>query len=713
MLETKNANDHQYERYLISDFCQYLEINNKLTKEQVKMVYDAYLYAAQAHIKQFRKSGEPYIYHPLSVSKILAEMNMDVDSLIAGLLHDVIEDTEISKQDIINKFGETVAHLVDGVSKLNTLEFNSKAEEQAENFRKMLMAMTDDIRVILIKLADRLHNMRTLGAMPRHKKREKARETLEIFSPIAYRLGMNTLRTELEDLGFLNLHPNRYKVLKKSVVSIRGNREKVLQKIEVIISAKLQDKGISSEVLSREKHLYSIFKKMKDKQLSFNEVQDTFGIRVVVDTIDECYRALGLIHNLYKPIPGKFKDYIALPKINAYQSIHTALFAAHDVPVEVQIRTKDMDRFADCGIAAHWLYKESDSDTRISIADDWLRSLLEMQQKTSSSIEFLENVKVDLFPDKVFVFSPKGQIYPFTRGATALDFAYAVHSDLGKHCMAVRIDHRRVPTSSELLNGQTIEIITADHVYPNALWLNFTKTVKARTAIKNSLKELKDDEAALFGLRLVKRELAKLKLNLDQISEKHILEIVAFLGFKERKELWMAVGLGNIIPALIAQRLINEDQQIVTIENSSPIAIAGTEGMVVNFAKCCNPIPGDLIQGMMSTGKGVLIHRTSCGNIAEFKNHPEKWLDVGWSETTKSNFTAQVKLDLVDKRGVLAKITTLLSDKEINIENIKFHDSDGFNTVTIFYLSVKSAKHLNKIIAHLEGLDDIIRVRRQ
>ena len=699
-------------RYLISDFCQYLEKSTNFDQKQIQKVYEAYLYAAQAHIKQYRKSGEPYIYHPISVSKILAEMNMDVDSLVAGMLHDVIEDTEQSKQDIIKRFGETVANLVDGVSKLTNLQFNSKQEEQAENFRKMLMAMTDDIRVIIIKLADRLHNMRTLGAMPPHKKREKARETLEIYAPIAYRLGMTKFRNELEDLGFKNLHPNRYEVIKKSVKRIRGNRKKVLDKIEVIIAAKLHDEGIVSEVTSREKHLYSIFKKMRAKRLSFQEVHDTFGIRVVVDTVDECYRCLGLIHNLYKPIPGKFKDYIALPKQNGYQSLHSVVIAAHGVPIEVQIRTRDMDRFADCGIAAHWLYKESGGDNRFSVADEWLRSLLEMQQKTSNSIEFLENVKIDLFPEQVFVFSPKGEIIALPRGATALDFAYAIHSDIGNHCIAARIDHRRVPISTELYNGQTIEIITSDQVWPNALWLNFTKTVRARTAIKNCLKNLKSDEAALFGLRLVNRELARYKLDVTKISEQRIMDIVHFLGFKERKELWEAVGLGNVIPALIAQRLADLDIELEDNNQQEPVPIAGTEGMVVNFAKCCYPIPGDLIQGMMSTGKGVVIHRASCRNIAEFKNSPEKWLDVAWSKNINREFTVKLKLDLVDKRGVLARVTTLLSNDDINIENIEFQDSDGFNTTSIFYLSVKSTEHLKHIINHLESLDDIIRVQR-
>ncbi len=710
MLQAQDSNKENEQRYLISDFCQYLESINKLSKENVQKVYEAYLYAAQAHEKQFRRSGEPYIYHPLSVSKILAEMNMDVDSLIAGLLHDVIEDTESSKQDITKRFGADVAHLVDGVSKLTNLEFGSKAEEQAENFRKMLMAMTDDIRVILIKLADRLHNMRTLGAMPPHKKREKAKETLEIYAPIAYRLGMDTLKNELEELGFLHLHPNRYEVIRKAVKKIRGNRKKVLDKIEVIIATKLQDKDIRAEVVSREKNLYSIFKKMKSQNLSFQEIYDTFGLRVVVDSVDECYRALGQIHNLYKPIPGKFKDYIAIPKMNGYQSLHSALFAAHDMPVEVQIRTKDMNKFADCGIAAHWLYKENKGEKNFSIADEWLRSLLEMQQKTSSSIEFLENVKVDLFPDKVFVFSPKGKIYPMARGSTALDFAYAVHSDVGHHCMAVRVNHRRVPISSMLYNGQTIEVITSDKVQPNALWLNFAVSAKARTAIKSSLNKLNDNEASLFGLRLVERELAKFKLNLAKISHKRVDSMVKFLGFKERKELWREVGLGNIVPGLITQRLVDDDISI--LDDGSPVAIAGTEGIVVNFAKCCSPIPGDVIQGMMSTGKGVLVHRASCGNIAEFKNNPEKWLDVAWSDNVETDFTAKVRLDLLDRRGVLANVTTLLADKDINIENIQFHDTDGFNTVSTFYISVKSTQQLNKIIALLEGLDDIIRAER-
>ncbi|MFP4697040.1 RelA/SpoT family protein, partial [Thiohalospira sp.] len=479
---------------LISDLCEQLE--DYLEPEQVAEVYRAYLFGAEAHEGQQRKSGEPYIYHPLAVAQILAELRLDHESLVAGVLHDTLEDTRVAKEDIAAAFGEEVAELVDGVSKLTQVHFGTKAEAEAENFRKMMLAMARDLRVILIKLADRLHNMRTLGVMRPDKRRRIARETLEIYAPIANRLGMNSLRLELEDLGFRAMYPMRYRILAKAVQSARGNRKEVVARIEGGIKARLAEEGLEGRVEGREKHLYSIYRKMRDKHLHFQEVFDVYAFRVVVDRVDTCYRVLGAVHNLYKPVPGRFKDYIAIPKANGYQSLHTVLFSPWGVPIEIQIRTRDMDRVAEAGIAAHWLYKtgnEAHATVAQTRAREWLRELLEMQQNAGNSLEFLENVKVDLFPDEVYVFTPKGQIMELPRGATAVDYAYAVHSDVGNTCVGVRIDRRLMPLNTRLLNGQTVEIVTAPGAHPNPAWLNFVITGKARTAIRAYLKDLQGD----------------------------------------------------------------------------------------------------------------------------------------------------------------------------------------------------------------------------
>ncbi|MFZ0468664.1 MAG: RelA/SpoT family protein, partial [Thiogranum sp.] len=504
-------------RYLISDLMDLLE--SYLEPGQVREIYRAYLFGAEAHEGQHRVSGEPYIYHPIEVARILAGMHMDAPSIIAGILHDVIEDTGTPKELVVSEFNEEIAELVDGVSKLTMIKFESQAEAQAENFRKMMLAMVKDIRVILVKLADRLHNMRTLGVMRADKRRRIARETLEIYAPIANRLGMNQIRLELEDLGFAAMYPMRYRVLSEAVRRARGNRKEILNKIESAIGQRLDEEDLQYRLLSREKHIYSLYKKIRDRVGSFAEVFDVYAFRIVVDAVDTCYRVLGMMHNLYKPVPGKFKDYIAIPKANGYQSLHTVLFGPYGVPIEAQIRTDDMDRVAESGIAAHWLYKSSSDKTgggnnAQTRAREWLRELLEMQRNAGNSLEFLENVKIDLFPDEVYVFTPAGDILELPRGATAVDFAYAVHTDVGNTCIAAKIDRRLAPLRTPLLNGQTVEIITATGAHPNPAWLNFVTTAKARSNIRHYLKNLQNDEAVELGQRMLDKSLHNISSSL-------------------------------------------------------------------------------------------------------------------------------------------------------------------------------------------------------
>ncbi|MGB5537585.1 MAG: RelA/SpoT family protein, partial [Thiogranum sp.] len=622
--------DSDASRFLISDLLDLLE--SYLETEQVREIYRAYLFGAEAHEGQTRVSGEPYIYHPIEVAHILAEMRMDAESIIAGILHDVIEDTGTLKETVTSEFSKDVAELVDGVSKLTQIKFESQAEAQAENFRKMILAMVRDIRVILVKLADRLHNMRTLGVMRSDKRRRIARETLEIYAPIANRLGMNQVRLELEELGFAALYPMRYRVLSDAVKKARGNRKEILNKIELAIQQRLDEEQLSCRLLSRQKHLYSLYKKIRDRVGSFTEVFDVYAFRVIVDSVDTCYRVLGKMHNLYKPVPGKFKDYIAIPKTNGYQSLHTVLFGPYGVPIEVQIRSEDMERVAEVGIAAHWLYKSSEkagSNNAQTRAREWLRELLEMQRNAGNSLEFLESVKIDLFPDEVYVFTPAGDILELPRGATAVDFAYAVHTDVGNTCIAAKIDRRLAPLRTPLLNGQTVEVITATGAHPNPAWLNFVSTAKARSNVRHYLKNLQNDEATELGQRLLDKALHNINSALADIQDQPFDQVMAECGFKSRESLYADIGLGNRMAMLVARRLVpvEEGSEEKTREtgHSKPLAIRDTEGMVVHFARCCRPIPGDAIVGFISSGRGLVIHTETCKNLTDFRRRPEKW----------------------------------------------------------------------------------------
>ena len=696
---------------LISDLCE--QIEDYLEPEQVAEVYRAYLFGAEAHEGQQRKSGEPYIYHPLAVAQILAELRLDHESLVAGVLHDTLEDTRVAKEDIAAAFGEEVAELVDGVSKLTQVHFGSKAEAEAENFRKMMLAMARDLRVILIKLADRLHNMRTLGVMRPDKRRRIARETLDVYAPIANRLGMNSLRLELEDLGFRAMYPMRYRILAKAVQRARGNRKEVVARIEGGLKARLAEEGLEGRVEGREKHLYSIYRKMRDKHLHFQEVFDVYAFRVVVDRVDTCYRVLGAVHNLYKPVPGRFKDYIAIPKANGYQSLHTVLFSPWGVPIEIQIRTRDMNRVAEAGIAAHWLYKtgnEAHATVAQTRAREWLRELLEMQQNAGNSMEFLENVKVDLFPDEVYVFTPKGQIMELPRGATAVDYAYAVHSDVGNTCVGARIDRRLMPLNTRLLNGQTVEIVTAPGAHPNPAWLNFVITGKARTAIRAYLKDLQGDEAIALGRRLLDRALAARGESLEDVDRQQLDRVVTELGAEDPEGLFRDIGLGRQLPALVAQALA--PVAVGSGETSQPLTVRGTEGMVVTFAKCCHPIPGDAILGFMSAGRGLVIHRRGCRNVVEDRHGPEKWMHVAWSEEASGEFPVELRVEVANRRGVLATVAATIAELEANIENVDVEERDGVHSALLLTVSVRDRVHLARIMRRIRKVESVARIIR-
>ncbi len=701
-------------------------LEDYLEPDQIAEVYRAYLFGAEAHDGQSRLSGEPYIYHPVAVARILAEMRMDSKSLIAALLHDVIEDTPTAKEQIIKLFGEEVAELVDGVSKLTHIEFETRIEAQAENFRKMIMAMTRDIRVIMVKLADRLHNMRTLMYMRPDKRRRIARETLEIYAPIANRLGMNKMRLELEELGFAASFPFRHRVLEDRMKKVRGNQRKIVSKIENSIKQRLKQEGLKGRVLGREKHLYGIYRKMREKTVPFAEVMDVYAFRIIVDTVDTCYRVLGAVHSLYKPLPGKFKDYIAIPKTNGYQSLHTVLFSPYGVPIEIQIRAEDMHKVAEAGIAAHWLYKSGSENSNSAQvrARQWLLDLLEIQQHAGNSMEFLESVKIDLFPDEVYIFSPKGDIMELPRGATAVDFAYSVHTDVGNQCVAVKIDRRLMPLRTELLNGQTVEIITSPGAYPNPAWLNFVYTAKARSTIRHFLKNLKREEAINLGQRLLNLSLEEHELSIEDLSKKNIKHALNLYKLESFDDLLEEIGLGNRVPMMIARNLIQgadeKPRNIISWfrsdksarSNTTPLAIKGTEGTVINFAKCCRPIPGDKIRGFVTAGRGIVIHTENCKNIADYKKMPEKWFDVEWEDNVTGDFTVELRALVINQRGVLATVAAAISDLEANIENVEMSERDGKQSSLMFTITVKGRKHLARVMREVRNVGVVIRVSR-
>ena len=701
----------------IDDLCaiasEYLE------PAQVERLREAGRFAAEAHAGVYRKSGEPYIFHPLAVARILANVRFDHETLQAALLHDVIEDTHYGKEQLSSRFGPEVADLVDGVSKLTQIQFNSKLEAQAENFRKMFLAMAKDLRIIMIKLADRLHNMRTLGAMRPESRRRIARETLEIYAPIAGRLGMNHLRQELENLGFSHLHPLRFRVLQDALRKMSGNRREIVSQLETRIQTRLDDEGgIKARVVGRSKHLWGIYRKMRDKRLPFRDVHDVYAVRLIVDTVDACYRALGMMHSLYKPIMGRFKDYIAIPKANGYQSLHTVLFGPNGVPIEVQIRTEDMHIMAEVGVAAHWRYKsggEGQGGHAQQRAREWLRNLLDMQRRAGNPVEFLESVKVDLFPDEIYVFTPRGEIIELPRGATAVDFAYAIHSDVGNTCVGAKVDRRLAPLRTPLATGQTVEVIITPTARPNPAWLSFVVTAKARASIRHYLKHLQRDEAVLLGKRLLEKALAGRLGGLGELPDKRIKALVREFNLNNFDEVLADIGLGNRVAALIAKRLLPEgDEDAAGLDmRIQPLLIKGTEGTVVSFGKCCRPLPGDAVIGYINAGRGIVIHRDNCRNVANYKKSPEKWIEVEWEPQASADFSAELRLDVANRRGVLATIAAAISTADANIETINTSERDGSATTVHLLLDVRDRAHLARVMRQLRTLPEVLKLARR
>ncbi|MDH3647693.1 MAG: RelA/SpoT family protein [Gammaproteobacteria bacterium] len=690
-------------------------LQDHLPEDQVNIVYEAYRFGADAHEGQKRLSGEPYISHPVAVAGILADLKLDYQSICAALLHDVIEDTGADKSLIADRFGDDVAEIVDGVSKLDQLQFKNRAEAQAQSFRKMLLAVAKDLRVILVKLADRLHNMRTLGVLAADKRGRIARETLEIYAPIANRLGIHSMRVELEDLSFQHLHPRRYKVLEKNLKKSVGNQRQVVKKILATVTAALEDAGIDGRITGREKHLFSIYQKMRRKRRSLSEIVDVYGFRAVVEGVDTCYRTLGVVHRLYKPMPGRFKDYIAIPRMNGYQSLHTTLFGPNGVPIEVQIRTNDMDKLAEAGVASHWLYKsgEKQGSSAQARAREWLERMVEMQD-TGSSEEFLESVRIDLFPEKVYVFTPNGDILRLPRGATAVDFAYAVHTDVGNRCVGAKIERRLVPLHTLLRNGQSVEIVTARGAKPNPAWANFVVTAKARAAIRTYLKNLRNSEAVRLGKRLLTKSLTDLSFTLRKVKREKLQATLEEMKLDSAEELYAEIGLGKQLAPLIARRLMPETDPDKSEPETSrgPLAIYGTEGMLIAYARCCYPIPPDDIMGYLSAGRGLVIHRDACGNLGDYRKQPDKWIAVEWEKNIEREFQVEIRVDVVNRMGVLAAVSANIANSKSNIENVQVVERDGDNSTLTFMIQVNNGEHLQRVMRGIGAMPEVLRAQR-
>jgi guanosine-3',5'-bis(diphosphate) 3'-pyrophosphohydrolase len=687
-------------------------VEGYLPADQVGRIREAAEFGASAHKGQKRLSGEPYIAHPVAAAAILADLHLDPDTIIAAILHDVIEDTPTPKDQITARFGADVAELVDGVTKLDQIKFKSREEAQAESFRKMLLAMVRDLRVILVKLADRTHNMRTIEAMPTPRRHAIARETIEIYAPIAERLGLYNIKLELEDLGFRALYPQRYRVLERALKRARGNQKEFLQKIERQLQATLLKHHSAARVERREKHLYSIYKKMRRKRALLNEIVDVYGLRVIVEDVDACYRALGWVHSVFRPMPNRFKDYIAIPRVNGYQSLHTTLFGPNGVPLEVQIRTEDMHRVAESGIAAHWKYKTGGDEESMQQerAREWLSHLVALQEGGSSE-EFLESVKVDLFPDKVYVFTPRGAILRLPSGSTVVDFAYAVHTDVGNRCVAAKIDRRLTPLRTVLRNGQTIEIITAKGALPNPSWVNFVVTAKARSAIRHYLKGLRRSEAIGLGQRLLDQALAEFSLALKDVSAESLQGVLGELGMKDVDELYEKVGLGERLAPLVARRLLPAGPHDAA-GSPLPLPIAGAEGLLVTSARCCFPIPNDPIIAFLSSGRGIVIHRENCVNVEDYRKHPEKWLPVTWQNAPDRHFSSEIRVDAANRTGVLAAVAAAIASTDTNIDHVSVGTRDENTSVLNFEIKVKNRKHLARIVRIIRRMPDVLRVTR-
>jgi GTP pyrophosphokinase len=698
-----------------------------LSSSDVQRIKEAYRFSDAAHLGQFRKSGEPYITHPIAVAEVLADWKLDAAAIQAALLHDVLEDSGVAKQELAARFGPIVAELVDGVSKLDRLRFDSNEEQQAESFRKMLLAMARDVRVILIKLADRLHNVRTLDAMELDKRRRIARETLDIYAPIAHRLGLNAIYRELLEQSFARLHPLRYATLQKAVLAARGNRREVLGKIFEAVRRALTTAKIKAEVYGREKTIYGIYRKMAEKRLSFSEVLDIYGLRIVVPTRADCYLALGVLHALFKPVPGRFKDYIAIPKVNGYQSLHTTLIGPYAAPVEFQIRTQEMHHVAESGVAAHWLYKEDDSSLSElqSRTHQWLQSLLEIQSQTGDSAELMENIKVDLFPDKVYVFTPKGKIVSLPRGATPVDFAYSIHTDVGNRCVAVHINGDVQPLRTELRNGDVVEIVTGPVARPNPSWLGFVRTGRARAEIRHFLRTMKREESVALGASLLARSAQQLNFSIAEVAEGRWDALVRDGQAKDREEILADIGLGRRLAAVVARQLAmggapaedgsdgSAERARIASTVAAPVVIRGTEGMALQMAKCCSPIPGDEIVGHMRKDQGLAVHQTDCSYAARARRaDPERWVDLQWADDTAGVYAVNLDVSAANERGVLGRIAVAVAEADSNILSVHLEDENAEQALIHFKLQVHDRRHLARLMRTVRRIKQVSRVAR-
>jgi guanosine-3',5'-bis(diphosphate) 3'-pyrophosphohydrolase len=732
-MKTQQSADPSSESYFVGQLADYAKqphiaapvtltgLAKKLTylpKEQVDEIRRAYNFAKATHEGQERRTGHAYITHPTAVALILAEMRMDHQTIMAALLHDVIEDSHVNKTNLGKEFGRPVAEIVDGVSKLSKI-FATRAEAQAENFQKMALAMAKDIRVIMVKIADRLHNMRTIGVMSLEQRKRTARETLDFYAPIANRLGIHTMKTELEELGFKALYPLRAHRIEQAVKAARGHRKELMEEIANTMTAALNREGIRAEVVAREKHAYSIYRKMKTQHKSFAEIMDVFGVRIVVDQVDACYRALGVVHNLYKPVAGRFKDYIAIPKANGYQSLHTSLFSMHGVPIEVQIRTKQMAAVADNGIAGHWLYKtgNSDFDTSQQRARQWVQDLLELQRRAGNPLEFIESLKIDLFPDEVYVFTPQGEIMELPRGACPIDFAYNVHTDIGNHCVACRVDRSLAPLSLQLQSGQSVEIITADDARPNPDWLTFVVTSKARSAIRLALKHQHNNESIALGRKLLNRALGNANMSINDLDFRRLRRVFTELGVRKLDELLAAIGNGELMAYVAAQKLLaadNPDYEAVTVEGGSPVAIRGGEGLVINYGRCCGPVPGDQIVGHMTPGKGFVVHIETCPNINEMRRRESRAIiPARWTSTTEGEFLTTLRVNVSRRKGILAEIAAEITAMDAGVDNISVEERSAEVSTLVIGLSVRNRSHLARVMRRLRSIPAVINLARK
>ncbi len=693
------------------------KLQDYLSPAQVAVVRKAYRYADVAHEGVARKTGHPYITHPLAVANILADMRMDHETLAAALLHDVLEDTQIAKDTLGAEFGMEVAELVDGVSKLTKM-FHSRAEAQAENFQKMAMAMAKDIRVIIVKLADRLHNMRTIGVMSREKRKRIARETLDYYAPIANRLGMHAIKQEFESLGFKALYPLRADRIERAVIAAKGNRRALVDEIRKTIKAALKREKIRGKVEAREKHPYSIYQKMRSQKKPFEQIMDVFGFRIVVNKVDDCYRALGIVHNLYKPVIGRFKDYIAIPKVNGYQSLHTSLFGMRGVPIEVQIRTEHMEQVAESGIAGHWRYKSDTDQFQPSQhrARQWVSNVLDLQAQAGNPMEFIESLKIDLFPDEVYVFTPQGDILELPRGACPVDFAYAVHTQIGNRCIASKVDRQLAPLSQQLQSGQSVEIITSDAATPSPDWLTFVVSGKARSGIRQALKAQQLSDSIAFGRRLLNRSLSAENTSLNDLDFRRLRSVFKEFNVRKLDELLGRIGNGELMSYVVAQKLLaanNPEYKGLIVEDDGPVAIRGGEGLVINYARCCGPVPGDQIVGRMTPGKGFVVHMETCTNMAEIRRrNPQEIIPANWAEVVEGEYMTTLRVDAEGKKGLIAEIASAIAATDAGLDNVSVEERDAVLSSISIRLSVRDLAHLERVLRRLRALTQVKNISR-